>query len=430
MKKLIPVLLAALMMLTLLPISVAAAPEGTAIKTAADFEAIANDPAGTYYLANDIDFGGKEYVTCILESFGGKLDGQGYTLFNYSITNGDQNSDIGLIKRIAKGAKDSCYVKNLNIGKADAPIKMTVNDTAQGKSHGFIAGAQENSGVELLIENVNVYGDLQAPMNGKINAAGFVAYARWIYLKDCTMNGTMVVGKEKEPDSVYKNNAGFVASGNDALAILENCTNNANLTTYCSTTEARAAGIVTYTGKTMEIINCTNNGTITVMNYGDTKAASQAAGIIADVNGDFCVVKGCVNNGQINATGSVAGIVAYVRKAGLELDGCVNYGVYTKNAEQAAAMVARIDEAKGEANVMSSCQDLTGQTNPNAPASTTAAPTTTAAPETTAAPTTTTAAPTTTAPVETPATADNGIVFLMVAAMAAVACVFMKKRAR
>lgn len=430
MKKLVPALLALLLVLSMMPITVAAA-EGTAIKTAADFEAIANDPTGVYYLANDIDFGGKVYEAgYILEDFSGKLDGCGYALFNYTITNGTGDVDVGTVLRLGKTAKDTIEIKNINFGKPDNLVKMIINDAAQGQSEGIVAAAQQNNGVEAVIENVNVYADIKAEMNGKINCAGFIGYSRFVTINKSTMNGNIAVGKPNEPDTVYKNAAGFIASGNDALASLTDCTNNATITTYCSSVEARAAGIVSYTGKTMSLTNCVNNGTITVMD-GKEKAASQAAGIIADINGDFVYLKGCVNNGAISASNWCGGIVAYVRKAGVELDSCANYGTYTKDAAKAAAFVATFDEAKaGDVNVMSNCKDETGKAVVTTAPVTTKAPETTQAPETTKAPTTTEAPATTKAPATTPSTADNGVVFMMAAMMAAAACVFMKKRAR
>ena len=52
MKKALSLIMAICMIAALCSFSVAAAPEGTAISSAADFAAM--DPAGTYYLANDI----------------------------------------------------------------------------------------------------------------------------------------------------------------------------------------------------------------------------------------------------------------------------------------------------------------------------------------------------------------------------------------
>ena len=73
MKKIISIALTLCMVLGLCSFSVAAAPEGTAITDAAGFAAM--DPAGTYYLANDITLTAS-YAT----AFAGTLDGNGKTI--------------------------------------------------------------------------------------------------------------------------------------------------------------------------------------------------------------------------------------------------------------------------------------------------------------------------------------------------------------
>jgi len=171
------------------PVTVVAA-EGTAIKTAADFEAIANDPTGSYYLANDIVFNGKVYDTgFILADFSGVLDGNGYSLLNFTITNGEVNTCTGIMDYLGNTAQKTVEIKNLNIGSAANPVKLIVNDVARKKHHGIIAGRQADT-VEAIIENVNIYAyaDIDAEMNGQINLGGYIGYSRFITLKNCTMN--------------------------------------------------------------------------------------------------------------------------------------------------------------------------------------------------------------------------------------------------
>ena len=73
MKKIISIALTLCMVLGLCSFSVAAAPEGTAITDAAGFAAM--DPAGTYYLANDITLDAS-----YAQVFAGTFDGNGKTV--------------------------------------------------------------------------------------------------------------------------------------------------------------------------------------------------------------------------------------------------------------------------------------------------------------------------------------------------------------
>ena len=73
MKKTLSVILALIMILSICYFSVAAAPEGTAISSAAEFAAMAAD--GKYYLANDITLD-----ATYAGPFKGTLDGNGKTV--------------------------------------------------------------------------------------------------------------------------------------------------------------------------------------------------------------------------------------------------------------------------------------------------------------------------------------------------------------
>ena len=84
MKRVIAAALCALLLLGLCP--VALAEEGEApvtIGSRADLLRIADDPAGSYELTDDIDMGGEPWVPL---AFSGKLDGHGHTLYNLTVT--------------------------------------------------------------------------------------------------------------------------------------------------------------------------------------------------------------------------------------------------------------------------------------------------------------------------------------------------------
>ncbi len=78
-----------------LPTSAAGeAPDGAiVIRDRAGLEAIAQDPAGSYLLAADIDMAGEPWAPI---AFSGSLDGAGHTLYNLSITEADPETAISV----------------------------------------------------------------------------------------------------------------------------------------------------------------------------------------------------------------------------------------------------------------------------------------------------------------------------------------------
>ena len=84
MKRIIAAVLCALLLLGVGP-AVHGEEEGApvAIADRAGLLRIAEDPAGTYELTDDIDMGGEDWVPL---AFSGKLNGHGHTLYNLTVT--------------------------------------------------------------------------------------------------------------------------------------------------------------------------------------------------------------------------------------------------------------------------------------------------------------------------------------------------------
>lgn len=323
-KAILSAILVISMVVLLIPVSVSAA-DGTPVSTVEEFEAM--ESGGTYYLANDIDFGGKQYECYILAEFSGVLNGNGYTIYNFTLTNGEQESDVGIIKRANKTG--NLEITNLNIGKADQPVVLTTS--ASGKSSGVIAGAQENAN-NAVLTGVNVYATVKGTSAGKANVGGFIGYSRAVNFTDCSFNGTVEVGSGlDQADEVYHNAAGFIASCNSALTFFTNCENNGDITTYCSSTEARAAGFVSYTACSITFENCRNNGDITVEDCGLQIADGQCAGFVGHANKtDLVLFENCQNYGRITASNWSSGFVAKA-SSGAIFTTCTNEGDYGKD---------------------------------------------------------------------------------------------------
>ncbi len=377
MKKVVTALLLLMAMIAAtIPMTVSAAPEGTPVSNAAQFEAMVS--GGTYYLTNDIDLGGKEYSCCIFTEFSGTINGCGYSVYNYSLNNNGTESDVGTILRANKIG--NLTITDLSFGKENNHVKLTA--TSSGKSHGVICGAQENAN-SMTLTNVTVYADVEIPTVGKCNAGGYIGYSRAFTMTNCKMYGKVTVGSGIDMvDTVYHNAGGFVGSANSDVAVLDNCENYAEITAYCSTVEARAAGFIAYTGNSIQLLNCVNYGNVTCYDTAKQLSSSQAGGFIGHVNKDASIafLTKCENNGKVTGTNWCSSFVAYVLSGSVYFEGCVNNAEYTKTA---VACGPFIGNNAGKVDIDAFCID---KTDPNAttPASTTAPAPVTTAPVTTA----------------------------------------------
>ncbi len=355
MKKIISTLLIMAMLLgaiAAMGISVSAAPEGTAISTADELLAIAaqfedGNFNGTYYLANDIDFGGKAFGQYVFKHFNGTLDGQGHKLYNFSF-DGSNNvgANAGFFSWFGNSAET--VVKNLQIGDKDAPIVYNFNVADKSKNYSFFASEPGNNNAEtgVTVENITIYAianvtsQIEKP---KFNFGGLFGMTRSktnaYLIKDCTINGEINVCTALTGGGNYVNGAGFIGSQNSRTSfVMENCTNNANVTTGFSTKEARAAGFIAYTSqKAITLKNCVNTGKITVL--GDT-AGAEVAGIVCDINGEGAELINCINAGEISGCLYVGGLIAKIRDGKTAtLTDCTNYGKISA-AEVSAPAVA------------------------------------------------------------------------------------------
>lgn len=347
-------LLLVLSLLSVLPVSVSAGQEGTAVSTAAEFEAMVSGEK--YYLTQDIDLQGKVYRSYIFEEFSGTIDGNGHTVFNFSIDGTGSGTDAGMILRANKIA--DLYISDLNIGSADWLVELTSD--AAGKSFGLIAGAQQDAHSATLT-NVNVYGDIKITGEGKCNTGGFIGYSRAVTFVNCKMYGKVTVGSGPDKlDEVYHNAGGFIASCNSNSTTFENCENHAAITCYPTSVEARAAGFVTYTANSVIFTNCANYGEITVLDHPNEKSDSQAGGFVAHANKTSPVMLDkCTNYGKVNCSRICGGMVAYV-VSGVFYSDCVNEGAYNKEAAYPGCWGGMI--ADGATITFENCED---KTDPN-----------------------------------------------------------------
>ncbi len=347
MKKLVLFMIFAVAVVSLLVVGASAATEGTPIATVADFENIniaelaSGQEAPKYYLANDIDFGGKEYDCFIVEKFSGVLDGNGHTIFNFKIT-GTQNSDHAIIKNL--GGLADTTVKDLTIGKADNLVVVTPNALAAGKSHAVLAGAISNNAERAVtIQGVTIYADFNFAYTNKGNAGGFIGYAAagQLLIEDCKFYGSFKYGDPSINSTEYMNAGGFIGAFKYHTGTFKNCENYADITLYPTLKEGRSAGIVGYTDGDLVFENCKNYGTISAFDFDDVQfgyaqSDSMCSGILGHLNKKLATLTNCVNYGTLYGSNRVGTMIAKITgDATTELatiKDCKNEGKLTSNA--------------------------------------------------------------------------------------------------
>ena len=353
MKKALSLIMAICMIAALCSFSVAAAPEGTAISSAADFAAM--DPAGTYYLANDITIS-EPYVN----PFTGTIDGNGKTVtvsvpmfvdFGGKIKNltleGSVTSlaaDAELPDLAANGARGALAARTLcgtdivfenivNNASVAAIGSLSGDDCAGG-----LVGKIENEAVNVKFINcVN-----NASITGMNQLGGLVGYAKKavsVSFENCVNNGEV----KENAASAYS--GGLICRSDCELTTFTGCVNNGKI----SSGKDQTGGIFAYASNGSFVFeNCINNGEI-------APTKGKAAGIAGNINcndadgekGYYVTIKNCVNNADITAiaSGYGSGIVGVVQKTiNLTITDCINYGeIY--GSHDTAGIVAHTTQA-------------------------------------------------------------------------------------
>ena len=319
MKKTFSFLLALIMILSICSFSGAAAPEGTAISSAAEFAAMAAD--GKYYLANDITLD-----ATYAGPFKGTLDGNGKTLTVsapiFAAIEGATIKNLTVAGAIDGAGADAAAVAVTAAGAVtfdNIYNKATITNAATGA--GILAIADATATVTMI----NCRNDAAISTSGQ--AAGLVGYIN--------NNVNTITSSENhgEIKSTGGSAAGIIArfGVNAAKAdvdkvIITDCANYGNV--YTDGTQA--GGMLAYLVGGTEIKACMNKGDITSSN---NKAGGIFGTSIKDTKNVCAItVESCVNYGTVSAPKVVAGIVGRLGRA-VQLEGmnymvknCINYG--------------------------------------------------------------------------------------------------------
>ena len=356
-------------------------PEGTAIKTAEEFAAMAAD--GQYYLANDItvsatyandfigtfDGNGKTITTSValfaaLDGTVKNLNIDGNIVYDVETTEFDAKGYTGALANIA-GHTAPTYITNVvnkapltvNVGAGaglvgllslDQKFEIIFTDCA---NYGNVTGGKsgDNGGLAGLfngVDNVDEYylQFINCYNYGTINAAGrpggIIGYANAsTKFVDCYNAGDI-----QSTANYCGGIAGRIGtdSGTGNIYLFENCVNDGNVSVY----QKHGGGMVGYIGEGKSLIfkNCTNNGDIvyTEATLGKNKNV-QVGGLWGSMreaaHREIISLDGCVNNGTIGATGAsstapkgthdvggLGGLLTYTAEGDVKVTNCVNNG--------------------------------------------------------------------------------------------------------
>ena len=390
MKKALVILLALTMVMSMMaiaPIGVSAEeelavgsvaadykPEGTAIKTAEEFAAM--DPAGTYYLANDITIS-ETYAV----DFTGTFDGNGKSITTsvpvFAEFDGVLKNLITKGAVVIEGEKEGTYetfrgvVANIVGHYADTEITNVCNMapiTSATLAVGGVVGMVSNDrDFKVTFTKVVNYGNITASNSSTSYDCGGIAGQfdgnntnenhgedhRYVKFIDCANYGTInacgrpggIIGYANA-STEFKNcyNAGEIQSTANYCGgiagrldgdtgynyyLIENCVNDGKIIVF----KSQGAGFVGYCGGFSELIyrNCTNNGD--VVGHNDNVVDLTLGGFHGNnrVEAKKLVFENCVNNGNIGTNQwakkiNAGGIAGTTNGTSVLFTDCVNNG--------------------------------------------------------------------------------------------------------
>lgn len=199
---------------------------GTPVSTPEDLKAIKNDPAGNYYLANDIDMSGVEWEPFV---FNGELNGCGYSVLNLTITKaGEDRADTydgnykvydtcfaGMFSKI-----ENASITDFNLVNVRADVEMEESCFV-----GSIAGYSSES----TITNCTVSGELSLTVNAPMfGVGGIVGYGNG-KISETTADTTLICIDTNVEERDEQFLGGICAAG---YVNVDNC--NVNIDGYVS----------------------------------------------------------------------------------------------------------------------------------------------------------------------------------------------------
>ncbi len=368
MKKILSMILSLSMILALaatMGLTVAAAPEGTAIKSAADFAAMAAD--GKYYLANDIT------IEATYEAqFTGTFDGNGKTV---TVKVPMFHTFSGAIKNLnVKGEVTTGFevVKSTD----EAPTLYPYADAAAGAVAAYVVAPE---GVTVTFDGITSEATVNVPVVGETNSAAGALYGVGhgnITVTNCVNNGE-ITGKDQVGglvgwadrtatttftmtgcvnngivNAIGNYGGGLVGRPSEGANIFTDCVNNGTVNCY----KSQAGGLFGYANPSLDTVikNCLNTGTPKDLDPADDQLIN-VGGLVGSlspkVDGLKVTFENCTNTANIEYAsaandkyaGGMFGILTTSSRKDLviELKNCVNTG-NSNNFYNAGGVAGRI----------------------------------------------------------------------------------------
>ena len=262
-----------------------AATSGTAISTANDLKAMASNPGGSYYLANDIEVPADLILFTSYDApFTGTLDGNGHSIKGYTYTASADWTEQAALFGYAKNAT----FKNLKMTE----VNISLN---QAGTVAALVAASEN----CKFTDIRVSGKIIG--KSLSTAAGIVAYSyEGGTLTNCKNSADITITNADEGSSAA-GVTGFIGSAGS----MKNCSNSGKISISGSIEAASisAAGVVLGVGKAT---SCKNSGTISVSAIGNGSMNDEciAAGVAAEVD----TAVSCSNTGKVSMSATVEAV--------------------------------------------------------------------------------------------------------------------------
>lgn len=311
MKHFVSLLLTALILTSILPLSVISAHASPfaggngseanpyLVGTPEALDAVRNNPSAHYRQVADIDM--SAWGNWEGPDIYGSYNGNGFSISNLKITHDDPSRKggwFGLFESVYHGT-----VKNVNLINIDYSINTIVeNYDYMSIEIGGIAACSDNG----IIQNCNVSGTIKASGAFFYNIGGILGSSRGDVLIDNCANSASIEVKTDylEENSHVTVSCGGIAGEIDGRDKIERCTNIGNLN-ICSDNNAYVGGIIGKALYSADIINCLNSGNIFACITLNATNEPQGAlyecicgGILADGNS---IIDTCINYGSIDA---------------------------------------------------------------------------------------------------------------------------------
>ncbi|MDR0220581.1 MAG: hypothetical protein LBI54_04140, partial [Lachnospiraceae bacterium] len=332
----------------------------TAVSDVAGLKALAGAARNTkFYLTNDIDLAGEEWVP--IKDFKGIFDGQGYVIRNLTITGSVDDFEVFNIKILvglfADGgnlAYDDAIIRNVGLEGTKIDVTSSVDQALRvGALWADPGGAQ--------IINCYNEGDVSAKNDSRdVIVGGICGHADYTTIEACKNSGSVAAYSETwgaEAGGICGEGGG-TSGDNRWIDGCENYSTVAAETVAGATVrDAQAGGI---TGTNGYVRNSRNYGGVTAKTGtdGTTEASYALVGGISGSNGKQ--ISNCINEGAISAevnsrtpshqarAGGIVGNISSIKEG---IDTCTNKGAVTARASGKAS--ARAGGICGEQGIFS-----------------------------------------------------------------------------